>query len=653
MGDETPEKSGESSPDLNALVYELLITKMTKALSKAQAPNVPTEPAAVLIGIKFDGSNYALLSQVVEIRQRQVGKIDVMALVAVSSAINSTLVPFLSREVNLLWNIHSEVSSIKDELESIVSFLKNADSNAESENGEAKVWVQQVRAVAYQIEDVMDEYILHLAKNRQRCGFLCFLHELVRSITELKLRHDLASQIKDMKRTIRDIKERADSNFKLVKVLDLQGAHLNQLHEEVGNLLHLQYLSVKRTKVQIIPKSIGNLHNLQTLNLKESHVSVLRIGILSRLRKLRHLIGNYGVEIQGGIGHLEELQTLKKIMANNDLIKELENLRQLRKLSIKDVKREHANALYTAIEKMNHLQSLEVEFIQGNTILDLHSLSSPPKSLQRLYLIGHLEMSPNWISRLDNLVSLVLTNSWLTGAHAIKALQALPNLIKLSLYHGYDGEQLYFDVGGFPKLKSLYLLLLELNSIVIEEGGLPVLEVLVIRECPQLKEVPSGIRNLTKLKSLRIICMPTEFYDRMRPDKGQDYRVIEHIPKVQFAWNVGRVPLRMLTPREFQDVRESLRLNGESQEVLLPTCEVKEIHVQDDKEFQCPEISCCWDSTCLTLLTTLSTVVDRHCVCSCIHAVIVQCNVYGALHLSVLGMLPTADLHDKAEKIAL
>ncbi|KAI8567005.1 hypothetical protein RHMOL_Rhmol02G0087500 [Rhododendron molle] len=45
-------------------------------------------------------------------------------------------------------------------------------------------------------------------------------------------------------------------------------------------------------------------------------------------------------------------------MANDDLIKELENLRQLRKLSIVDVKGEHVKALYTAIEKMNHLQSI-------------------------------------------------------------------------------------------------------------------------------------------------------------------------------------------------------------------------------------------------------------------------------------------------------
>lgn len=39
---------------------------MDEALSKVQAPTVTSEPAALPIGIKLDGSNYALWSQVVE-----------------------------------------------------------------------------------------------------------------------------------------------------------------------------------------------------------------------------------------------------------------------------------------------------------------------------------------------------------------------------------------------------------------------------------------------------------------------------------------------------------------------------------------------------------------------------------------------------------
>ncbi|RVX03529.1 hypothetical protein CK203_027783 [Vitis vinifera] len=40
--------------------------KMTKALTKVQPPTLTTEPSTALIGIKLDGTNYALWSQVVE-----------------------------------------------------------------------------------------------------------------------------------------------------------------------------------------------------------------------------------------------------------------------------------------------------------------------------------------------------------------------------------------------------------------------------------------------------------------------------------------------------------------------------------------------------------------------------------------------------------
>ncbi|KAE9452363.1 hypothetical protein C3L33_15737, partial [Rhododendron williamsianum] len=133
-----------------------------------------------------------------------------MALVALSSAINGTLVPLLSGEVKLLRNIKTEVASIKAELQSIISFLKDADSSPKLENERAKNWVKQVRELAYQIEDVMDEYVLHLAENRQRRGFIGFLRKLARSITKLKPQHDIASQIQDIKTSIGEIKERAD-----------------------------------------------------------------------------------------------------------------------------------------------------------------------------------------------------------------------------------------------------------------------------------------------------------------------------------------------------------------------------------------------------------------------------------------------------------
>ncbi|CAL5391848.1 unnamed protein product [Camellia sinensis] len=363
------------------------------------------------------------------------------------------------------------------------------------------------------------------------------------------------------------------ANFKLLKVLDLQDAPLDQLHEEVGNLLHLRYLSVKT-----IPKSIGKLQNLQTLNLKYSLVFELPIEI-NRLHKLRHLLSfsfNYdidisldsirGVKIRGGIGHLEQLQKLWVVEAleeeeewGNLVFKELENLRQLRKLGVLKVRRENGRVLCAAIEKMKHLRVLGIRAKSEDEIMDLHSISSPPEYLQRLYLGGYLLTLPDWIPKLQHLLAIRLHWTGLT-ANAIKSLQVLPNLLKLDIYQGYDGQRLHFEVGGFQKLKVLYLQgLKRLNSMVIEDGALPLLEEIWIGPSPQLKEVPSGFHHLKRLAALSFYDMPMEFLDRMQPDEGEDYWIIQHIPDIRFSFKSRGLYYKTYSLRDFQVTRERQR----------------------------------------------------------------------------------------------
>ncbi|KAL7176944.1 hypothetical protein ACSBR2_030304 [Camellia fascicularis] len=121
-----------------------------------------------------------------------------MAASAVSSVIQY-LGPLLAHEVQLLKGVRKEMDSIKSELEYIRYFLKDTESKADTGKEGAKIWVKDVRGVAYLIEDVIDEYILlHLAKQQPH------------SITRLKQQHEIASQIQDTKTTIGEIKERAD-----------------------------------------------------------------------------------------------------------------------------------------------------------------------------------------------------------------------------------------------------------------------------------------------------------------------------------------------------------------------------------------------------------------------------------------------------------
>ena len=161
-------------------------------------------------------------------------------------------------------------------------------------------------------------------------------------------------------------------------------------------------------------------------------------------------------------------------------------------------------------------------------------MSSPPPLLQTLVLSGRLEKFPEWILKLNSIARIGLNWSKLME-DPLKVLQVLPNLMDLWLHDGYGGEQLHIEGGSFQKLKILGLRILEgLNRLIIDEGALPLLEKLVIGECPQLKEVPSGIHHLKSLQILEFDEMPTEFVLSLQPDEGPDFGKVKHIPSVTF-----------------------------------------------------------------------------------------------------------------------
>jgi disease resistance protein RPM1 len=341
--------------------------------------------------------------------------------------------------------------------------------------------------------------------------------------------------------------------FKLLKVLDFEDAPIDYLPQEVGNLFHLKYLSLRRTKVKILPKSVGKLYNLQTLNVVETAVRELPIEIF-RLYKLRQILAHShdfeikssfysvrGVKVHEWVGCLNELQELSIIEANHHgvgLFEELGKLSQLRKLGISNMTAERGRALCDTIQKMVHLNVLAVGSISEDEIIDLESISSPPPFLKHIYLIGRLKKLPNWIPELQNLVALGLFYSSLEE-YPLSCVQALPNLITLSLNNAYDGEQLHFEVGSFRKLKKLTLREMEkLKMVKIDKGSLPGLEQLEIGPCPQMKEVPSGIQHLESLKIINFYEMQREFVLRMQPDGGEDYWKVKKVTTIRLKYRI-------------------------------------------------------------------------------------------------------------------
>ncbi|XP_059440116.1 disease resistance protein RPM1-like [Corylus avellana] len=207
-------------------------------------------------------------------------------------------------------------------------------------------------------------------------------------------------------------------------------------------------------------------------------------------------------------------------------------------LGISNITAEHGKALCASIKSMDHLKILALSSISEDGILNLQSISSPPQFLEHIILRGRLEELPNWIPKLQNLVTLGLYFSGLEE-DPLKHLLPLPNLTNLFLNQGYDGEELHFEEGGFRKLKKLTLKKLDrLKMMKIDKGALPLLEQLEIGQCPKLKEVPSGIQHLENLKTLDFSEVPRNFLLGMQPDGGKDYWIVKKVPTIRFRYRL-------------------------------------------------------------------------------------------------------------------
>ncbi|GFZ17097.1 hypothetical protein Acr_26g0003670 [Actinidia rufa] len=348
---------------------------------------------------------------------------------------------------------------------------------------------------------------------------------------------------------------------RLLTLLDLEGTQLETFPNEFAKLHHLKHLSLRSTNLKTIPKLIGNLQNLETLDLKQTHINELPDEIL-KLQRFRHLLlyrydcklgafsfdNETGFKVPVGVGILSSLQKLCSIEVNHDnnsgiVLREVGKLTQLRRVHILKLRREDGKVLCSSLEKLKNLQSLLVNAIQEDEIIDLDSLSSPPQRLQTLYLIGHSQSLPKWIPFAFNLVRVCLTWSQLSGVNPLQSLQDLPNLAYLDLLQAYDGEELWFKAGAFQRLERLGLGQLKgLRWVRVEASSMPRLQKLFLMDFKLMEELPSGIEHLTNLQKLNLQDMSNSLISRLSRDlQGGKYWKVSHIPDIWIGeWKDGR-----------------------------------------------------------------------------------------------------------------
>ncbi|XP_056850486.1 probable disease resistance protein At1g59620 [Raphanus sativus] len=101
----------------------------------------------------------------------------------------------------------------------------------------------------------------------------------------------------------------------------------------------------------------------------------------------------------------------------------------------------------------------------------------------------------------------------------------------------FGGNRMVCSRGGFPQLEAIWFYeLKEFEEWIVEEGSMPLLRTLVIRDCKKWKELPDGLRFITSLDYLRVSSMGEEWKKRLS-EGGEDYYKVQHIPSVEFEFD--------------------------------------------------------------------------------------------------------------------
>ncbi|CAI9781684.1 unnamed protein product [Fraxinus pennsylvanica] len=117
-----------------------------------------------------------------------------MADVVISFVVQN-ITPKLCEKLREVGGVETDVENIRDELDRMTAFLKDADSVMENSDTGMTNWVNQVRQVAHDTEDVLDKFVLGLMKNHQD-GHQRYLNPAGGSNSHVDTSFDFANDIR-------------------------------------------------------------------------------------------------------------------------------------------------------------------------------------------------------------------------------------------------------------------------------------------------------------------------------------------------------------------------------------------------------------------------------------------------------------------------
>ncbi|CAA3002503.1 late blight resistance homolog R1A-10 [Olea europaea subsp. europaea] len=291
---------------------------------------------------------------------------------------------------------------------------------------------------------------------------------------------------------------KASFNSRMLKVLHMEGIHPVL---QMKQLVKLRYIYCFP---QMSTASIYILRNLQTIVFLDDYGSIELPPEIWMMPQLRHVMLNASVhlpdppisEIEGeenSIVVLENLQTLSRIYNFRLTEKVLEKIPNLRKLAVRYDSIEVASWEIYCINNLWRLTKLEsLKCWLTYTFPCFLAHVTFPTSLEKLTLEG-TELHPK-----DNLK---------LHPEELTILGKLPNLKVLKLKNcAFNELEWEPDDGEFLELKFLLLDNVNLKHWRADGNHYPRLErqVISIRSCRELDEIPIGFGEISTLKSIEL-----------------------------------------------------------------------------------------------------------------------------------------------------
>ncbi|CAI9095936.1 OLC1v1031979C1 [Oldenlandia corymbosa var. corymbosa] len=279
-------------------------------------------------------------------------------------------------------------------------------------------------------------------------------------------------------------------NFKLLKVLDLESINIgNSLHGGINLPLPLRYLAIGGD-MDCIPSSLSKLQNLETLVVKGLMNKFVLPDTIWSMTKLRHVhVTNHCIftlqcDKNGSL--LKSLVSLSMPSfvcgdETNDTVRRFPNLRKLKCIFLQPRGRSMHVCRFPDLEHLYLLNTLEITYY-----------GRPLKTGEFIF--------PSTLRKLT------LSNFRLPW-NCISVISSLPYLEVLKLIsRAFVGSSWLMEDGVFPNLRYLKLDSLDIAiwDFSLWDDPFPCLEQLLLRNCGQLKEVPSIFGEIITLQRIEV-----------------------------------------------------------------------------------------------------------------------------------------------------